>query len=307
MCCSLTIGRWRIIWQDSLLSITYDRASSTPTMYSHHHLVQNPEAGRMSYVECMKRLCKIGLDIVLERAASPDFQRELSLIIKHRDELTGIMKQAAHHLREVTACRSMKDHLEYWNLYLHISYVTSELYRPTLKRKKAETESAVNLRETCIDSLADTVDAFLGLQNLTSFAKTSWAAVHRALSSALLLAILREPVKNQRVWTLLERFLTVMSALDSDLGTSELPAPVSRSISALRRLIGLHDGTQSTPQSQSGAEHVKGREDEGETLWAIERSSLTVSSSSESTGESSPYTVRDRILWGNAGHSVPST
>jgi hypothetical protein len=79
------------------------------------------------------------------------------------------MKQAAHHLREVTACRSMKDHLEYWNLHVHISYVTSELYRSTLRRQKAESESTANLRETCVDSLADTVEAFLGLQNLTLF------------------------------------------------------------------------------------------------------------------------------------------
>ena len=92
----------------------------------YHHLAQTPDAGRMSYVECMKRLCRIGLDIVRERSLSPEFQHELSLIIKHRDELAGIMKQAAHHLREVIACRSMKDQFEYWNLYLHISYVTSE-------------------------------------------------------------------------------------------------------------------------------------------------------------------------------------
>lgn len=160
----------------------------------------------MSYMECMKRLCGIGLDIVRERPLSPEFQHELSLIIKHRDELAGIMKQAAHHLREVTACRSMKDHLEYWNLHLHISYMTSKLYRSTLRRQKAESEATFNLRETCVDSLADTLEAFLGLQNLTLFAKTSWAAIHRALSSALFLGILIEPLQNQRVWTLLKRF-----------------------------------------------------------------------------------------------------
>jgi hypothetical protein len=74
------------------------------------------------------------------------------------------MKQAAPHFRDVTACISMKDHVDYWNLYLHISYVTSELYRSTLRHQKAESETMANLRGTCMDSLADPVDAFLGLQ-----------------------------------------------------------------------------------------------------------------------------------------------
>jgi hypothetical protein len=88
MCGSLIIVRWRIIWQDSLLSITYDRASSSSVVSSrYHHLIQNPDAGRMSYVECTKRLCGIGLDIVRERSLSPEFHQELSLIIKHRDAL----------------------------------------------------------------------------------------------------------------------------------------------------------------------------------------------------------------------------
>jgi hypothetical protein len=237
----LTICRWRIIWQDSLLSITYDRASSTSTVYSHsHHSVQTADADGLSYVECMKRLCRIGLNIVQERSVPPNFQCELSLIIKHRDELTVAMKQASHHLRELTACKSMKDHLEYWNLYLHRSYLTSELYRSALRRhRRAESETHARLRETCINSLADTIEAFLGLQALTPFVKTSWAAIHRALSSALLLGILGEPVKSQRMCMLLERFLTVTSAIDSDLGSSELPGPVSRSISAISRMIGL--------------------------------------------------------------------
>jgi hypothetical protein len=299
MRCSLTVVRWRIIWQDSLLSITYDRASSSSAVSSlYHHLTQTPEAGRMSYVECMKRLCGIGLDIVRERSLSPEFQHELSLIIKHRDELAGIMKGAAHHLREVTACRSMKDHLEYWNLHLHISYVTSELYRSTLRHQKAESETTASLRETCVDSLADTVEAFLGLQNLTSFAKTSWAAIHRALSSALLLGILEEPLENQRVRTLLKRFMTVMVNVNSDLGPSELPAPVSRSLSALSRLIALHARDQS--QTCTGVQ-TREHDDVGGPSWVVGESPLAISSGSGSPGERSPYAVRDRILCGSTG------
>ena len=261
----------------------------------------------MPYVECMKRLCKIGLDIVQERSHAPDFQRELSLIIKHRDELSGTMKQASHHLKEVTACRSMKDHLEYWNLYLHSSYVTSELYRSTLRRQKLESESMTNLRETCVDSLADTVEAFLGLQNLTAFAKTSWAAIHRALSSSLLLAIMKEPVKNRRVQPLLEKFMSVMSDVNSDLGPSELPAPVSRSLAALRSLLALHGPNQSQTPAEASTSQTKTTDDIAGPSWTVDESPMAASSASGSSGDNSPYAVRDRILWGSTSERTPRT
>jgi hypothetical protein len=81
----------------------------------------------------MKILCDIGLDIVQGRSEPMDHQRELLYIMEHQGELAGMMNQASHHLRDAKACKSMKDQLKHWNLYLHKSYVTSELYRPTLK------------------------------------------------------------------------------------------------------------------------------------------------------------------------------
>jgi hypothetical protein len=66
----------------------------------------------------------------------------------------------------------MKDQLKHWNLYLHKSYVTSELYRPTLKHN-TNLETTAALQATYIESLADTVKAFLGLENITRFIRQS--------------------------------------------------------------------------------------------------------------------------------------
>ena len=273
-----------------------------------HPRYNNPSTGgaELSYVECMKILCKIGLDIVRERSFPMAIQRELSLIIKHRDELVVIMRQASHHLRDEKACKSMKDRLEYWNLYLHTSYVTSELHRSTLKDEKPESEAAANLRLICVDSLADTIDAFLGLQNLCAFARTSWAAIHRALSSALLLVILKEPVETLRIRTLLERFLTLMGEINSSSGPSELPAPVSRSVAALRRLISLRTDTRadsSRPGGDAIIPAVKGQKQGKRPTRGGGESSNSVWYVSESLVEVSPYTIRDRIIWGEGDQS----
>ena len=218
---------WRIIWQDSLLSITFDQVPST-TPLSNRYL-RRPltlDTGFLSYNDCVKHLCKTGLDIVRERSTGFDSHRELSLVSKLQDELAGIHASAAPHLRDISRCRSNRDQLEYWNFYLHFSYITSEVCRPAIKRKKAS-ELPSELYKSCIAGLADTLRAYLGLQTVTVCARTSWAAIHRALSSALLMALMKEVVKTASTRTLLEEFTIVMLELNSDLGPSEVPAPLS--------------------------------------------------------------------------------
>jgi hypothetical protein len=292
--CTDNPKRWRVVWQDSLLSITYDRASSTPTV-THHQPTWTCAPDGASYTECMKTLCKIGLDIIRDRSGSHDYEHELLVIIDRRDELATMMRQALHHLRDATACKSMKDQLEHWNLYLHRSYVTSELYRPTLRRGAADSELKAHLRETCIESLADTVDAFLGLQNITRFANQSWAAVHRSLSSALLLGILKEPTKNQRVRTLLEKLIAVMSDVTSTLDLSEISAPITRSILALR-LLNSQDIKRE--RRQTGHSITNWNEMSPNMLSMFSEPLHSNASTSDTSNEGSPYMLMDNILWG---------
>ena len=243
----------------------------------------------------MKKLCKIGLDIIRDRSGPQDYEHELLVIIDRRDELAAMMRQAVHHLRDATACKSMKDQLEHWNLYLHRSYVISELYRPTLKRGTPNTELKAHLRQTCIESLADTVDAFLGLQNITRFASESWAAVHRSLSSALLLGILKEPTRNQRVRILLEKLIAVMSDVTSTLDPSEVSAPIARSVEALRLLNSRDIKREHKPTGYSAANW----NDVNPNLLSIfNEPSHSNASASDTSNEGSPYMLMDNILWG---------
>jgi hypothetical protein len=246
----------------------------------------------------MKKLCKIGLDIIRDRSGPQEYEHELLVIIDRRDELAAVMRQALHHLRDATAGKSMKDQLEHWNLYLHRSYVTSELYRSTLKHGTPNSELKARLRETCIESLADTVDAFLGLQNITRFANQSWAAVHRSLSSALLLGILKEPTRNQRVRTLLEKLIAVMSDVISTLDPSEISAPITRSVWALRLLNSQDIKRTPIERSQTGYSTVNWNEINPKVLSMFNESSHSSASTSDTSTEGSPYMLMDNILWG---------
>ena len=191
-------------------------------------------------------------------------QTEISRIERRREEVRAIGSQAAGHLRDPSACASMRDHLEHWNWRMHSSYVVSELCRPMLARRRRSDDDVCRLRGVCIEALIGTVEAFLHLHNLTIFARTSWAAVHRSLSSALLLGILKEPLRNDRVRVLLDKTIAVMSSMEY-MDPSEVPAPVARAVAALVQLNELEPGdnastngapTTSTPDETSPHEQM---------------------------------------------------
>lgn len=70
----------------------------------------------------------------------------------------------------------------------------------------------------------------------TSFARHSWAALHRALSSALMLGILGEHARSERARKLLSRFINVMADITNNLDPQEISTPIQRGLAALSKL-----------------------------------------------------------------------
>ncbi|KAF2495336.1 hypothetical protein BU16DRAFT_460954 [Lophium mytilinum] len=292
---------WALLWQDSLLSISYDRASSTTTIDHTVPLSQTSTPGTRTYVECMYRLCKVGLDIVRERQQPQNSNDALMRITEHRNQLQDIMFDAADYLKDSRRCRSMRDQLEHWALYLHVSYITSELCRPAISPSTAAFDLSKTLRKTCIDSLANTVEAFLGLQNMTPFATRSWASVHRSLSSALLLGIIGESSRNERAKTLLMNLVSVLGELSSSVDPAELSAPITRSVAALQRLITIQQSPRaprSTTSQSSPSTTNYTLEDLNGALNFDDTSFLTQSPIIGLDMEASPYALMDSIIWG---------
>ncbi|KAH9869612.1 hypothetical protein IAQ61_006821 [Plenodomus lingam] len=296
---------WALLWQDSLLSVSYDRASSTTTIDHTVPLSQYTAPGTRTYVESMYRLCKVGLDIVRERQRQQSSHDALLRITEHRNELQEIMIDAADYLKDSRRCRSMRDQLEHWALYLHISYITSELCRPAISPTTAGLDLSKTLRKTCIDSLTNTVEAFLGLQNMTPFATRSWAAVHRSLSSALLLGILGEHNRNERARGLLQNVIQVLTDVTKDVDPAELATPITRSVSALERLLKITNTARHARRpSESGSQaspimHVFTADDINSASISGEGNPLFSTSPLQGLDlDSSPYALMESIVWG---------
>jgi hypothetical protein len=158
---------WSIIWQDSLLSITYDRASATG-FYDLCTMPPPDELGPTgAYHSVMYKVMKVGLDIVRDRARPMSVREQITRIHEHKDALAAILATSAEYLRDSRQCHTSRETLEHWGLYLHSSYHMSELCRPAIS-PTADPELSRTFKQTCVDNLANSVEAFLGLNNVVS-------------------------------------------------------------------------------------------------------------------------------------------
>lgn len=218
------------------------------------------------------------------------------------------MRDAVEHLRDSRQCNSSRETLEHWALYLHTSYAMSELCRPAVS-PSTSSEIVKSFKPVCIENLVNTVEAFLGLNNITFFARQSWAAVHRGLSCALLLGILGVHRHNERARKLIGRFVTLMSQITSTVDPTEVSGPVQRGIEALRKLkIGDDQTGTSFPESMATPNDTSGTSVDANGDLKLDHSQIfTPSNNSETSREEfSPYSVLNTILWGNNCGALPN-
>ncbi|KAK1088801.1 hypothetical protein LTR33_000378 [Friedmanniomyces endolithicus] len=307
---------WAIMWQDSLLSMTYDRASTTADIASSSMPMPQNIAEVGEYHATMYQLCKVGLDIVRDRATRLEPAEQYSRILLHRDEISTITHNSAAYLRDSRLCSTAKERLEHYGLYLHSSYALSELYRPAISPSAADSEIAKAFRAPCLENLANTVESYMGINNITPYAQQSWGAMHRALSSALLLGILGEHTRSERARRLIGQFVTVIGDITNSVDPQEISLPFQRGLLALARLKvqepGGVTGGQYTGNSEAAsfsgghAGDRVGREGDGAGGLPIpDQAALFTPANSSEQGsllgeDHSPYEVLNTILWGES-------
>ena len=260
---NLTKIWWAVLWQDSLLCISYDRATSTTTPDTPYPPPDlSTDRGGLEFTDCMYRMAKIGLLTVRNRTAPQSIESRLSRCVDLRDEIARTRESAAEHLRDSRKCRTIRDQVEYWVLHLNASFMTSELCRPAISPGTADFDKGAALRRLCIANLLNTVEAFNGLANASPLHARAWACMHRALSAALLLGILGEPLRNSRAHDVIRQLIKIMKEGSSSQDQNEagfqdeMNGPISRSVSALNKLTAPESITPRTIEerqhSQSG-------------------------------------------------------
>jgi hypothetical protein len=283
---------WAILWQDSLISIVYDRGGCIINMDSSRRVPSefDTEPGTWGFERCMYEVAKIGLQVVKERdirASSFEVQARME---EHERDIAKLENSANRSMQDLSSCREMKDKQQNLILQVHKSYLLSEIFRPSLSpvfsHKTGGTSmlssSMLRMRGVCIENLVIVVRAWSDLMRFGSYPNRSWPAMHRALSSALLLGILKEHERDQKVLALLNEFLRYLEETVQGLDEQDIPDPLKRSLTWIRRLI--------TPKGSGGP----GSQTSGSpSSMSLENMMLEL--------EGSPWGLLERMMWPGDG------
>ncbi|TVY93069.1 hypothetical protein LAWI1_G000993 [Lachnellula willkommii] len=236
---------WTIVWQDSLLSLSFDR--SPIAMMTRCQLPLGPTADEgWSYTEAMYQLCsKILQSVNNDSNADPDFNQ----IIKDSQEVENIRQQVCPQFRHKDSCKTVQDRLQYFAVRLHTAFVVSVLCRPALRRGEIigmDVAQKEMLALKCKQNLTETVRMYLKMHSLSVIPTRSWAFTYHGLSSAVLLGILGETKTDPEVRQLQGDLISALSTTAARDQTSmhlpqsekdiELSGPLSRALAALKNI-----------------------------------------------------------------------
>jgi hypothetical protein len=272
-----------------MLSLSFDRNATVDVRN-----MDPPQAwGNVDpYHNTMYLISQVTLDIIHDRTRQVDPRDLVARIYARLDELEGIISEADEYLQDAQHCSNSQQHIEHHALRMHYSYVISELCRPAIHQMSGSSEVTRLFRRKCVDSLVVTLDGYLELNNFSSFARHTWHAAYRGLSSALLLGILGEHLHNAQARVLIIRVISMMDDIDTDEEEADVCPLFIRAVKALKQ---LHVGVPLRSAQATEAPSVDRRADEH---MDIDETTGNPTRQTRSRDISSPHSDLNTILWG---------
>lgn len=247
-------NRLAIVWQDTLLSLCFDRPPTTPSLS-----IEASDDCELSHAEAMYILCnKTQLAMSADRREG-DFASLLSNVLG----IEKIASQTARHLQSQSNCSTIAQHCQFFVFNLNISFAIAWLCRPTMRSHNSlgvqDARLKAQLRAKCKTNLIQCVQSYIQLNSISIVASRSWAIIHNGLSSALLLGLLDTSKTDSQIRDLLSDILNLLSTEErlSDDGDTKsdawLSKPHERAIAALRNMY-FRKGDAEEPAARPGSE-----------------------------------------------------
>ena len=220
---------WKaMIWQDSLLSLRYDRDplsrddSSGPN--SGRGLAQN-----LSYFDAMGEVCCVSIEMLqLPHSLRSDPEE----VMKRVRTLENIVPRGCEHLQDHSGNRTLQQRLEFHALDLHISFLLAELCTPAFPCRETDYDQIRwIIRTRGIQSLVATLEAYLELCVFSNVPLRLWSMTQAAMSCALVLALLDSENSLRSTSSFLERLVRALK-----MDPSSHSPPMQRADNSLQGL-----------------------------------------------------------------------
>ncbi|KAJ5788743.1 hypothetical protein N7457_003733 [Penicillium paradoxum] len=228
---------WTMAFQNSHFSLAYDRPSIT--MVSQPEIPFDPKSmpGHRSYFETLCRIVSLALEVLRSRMYPGSSQLRVHEIREYKQQIQRMLAEATPHLRYRDKCRTLAEHIERTELRLHSSYLLSVLCRVSLDpHAHLDEQRRATIREDCISSLVNTIDAFVELHEINSHCSRSWISLQRTVASAFLLVANDH---SSQTWQLIDRLEMVLGDhvyADGDMNHNSRTDSAKHLASSLRAL-----------------------------------------------------------------------
>ncbi|KAL3474315.1 hypothetical protein BJX99DRAFT_231968 [Aspergillus californicus] len=227
------------VWQDSLLSLCYDRPPIVSTRGWTPDAIASEETD-LSYTKLMHYLCWMALEIMrMDERADSEPSRNLTSLA----ELDNTYSRAQPHLLQRESCRNLQQHTEHLALRMHVSFCVWALCRPAIKSSPLTIDDPryITLRTRAKESLIIASKTFLDFQALSVVPLRTWSMVHTVLSSTLLLCTWQETREDPECRDLQQKVIEVFAGANSSGKDTTGSSDYSQWLSArhIRALIAL--------------------------------------------------------------------
>ena len=195
-----------MVWQDAILSLSHDRPTTTTCAGAgtSANVVSNYASWipgfsfssiNASFEESLLKLCPIVHAILSSRHSLPKSSQQLGSIESLCGAIDQIFDSAKSTLRDHNMCTTRPEYIEHLTFMLNLGHARSELCRPALEVERCEVESREiqrlqKLQRVFVQGAWETIHAFLDIVDFDDKLGRTWTAIHRALSTSVVLCLL---------------------------------------------------------------------------------------------------------------------
>jgi hypothetical protein len=155
------------VWQDTILTLCYDRPSGILSVKSRLQPILDPN-GCYSYTDIIDRVCSICLDFCQQKLFADDDEtvspeNALRLVRK----IEEIPVNAQPHLLSTANCFTVRQHVEYYVVVIYVNHGSASILQSTLPEASighSQDEVKRQICETSMSKSASVVEAFIKLR-----------------------------------------------------------------------------------------------------------------------------------------------
>lgn len=252
-----------IVWQDSLLSLAFDRSPGSYDMDHEDDLQKLDIAASvegLGYRPAMNWLCHISLQYLSRKSTTGSDLDPKSIF--HGMEL--IENALLGHLKNRSSCTSIRQVQEFYAFSLHKNFVVATLCRlfVSVIRPPVESTNGESVIGRFHEALKSSARAYVRLRHVAGYARRSWASIHNGLSSVLLLSLMKETRNSEDTRELQIELINSLVEADTDSefvggidsAAHQLSDTHKKALDALKRLKSMSEQDRNSEISRNPLE-----------------------------------------------------